>query len=393
MSTKIAPAAAIWAAPLGDAAAPALLGLIEGVTEQGLEGWLCDPARPLSPVIFQLRVADQDLGRHIANLPPRPQAPGRLRFCVKLPPGMSPQAAQGAVILALDGQRGLSRPTGAAALIAPGTSAATRAPSAEPKPQPAPELTHLLDQLDAPQQLAMVEKSFQAKEWPLVLALTERGAGTALDPRLVTFRGRAFFYLGRHAEAVEALRFIQTRHPQRHTAMLFLGRALAQLGQLPEAREVLAHCRTANPAEPRYVFEAGRIAARLVQGDDGQAEPRPDLMEEATTLLRQAFEMRPEDHRPPRLLAQLALLQRRLNEALSLLQIAVALAPQQAELHMELARLLTRLNRLEEALEAAKLAAALDPLRDGAAFAVRILQRWLEARRTGPLSIGEAGPA
>ncbi len=116
-------------------------------------------------------------------------------------------------------------------------------------------------------------------------------------------------------------------------------------------------------------------------------------MEEATTLLRQAFEMRPQDHRAPRLLAQLALLQRRLGEALSLLQATVALAPQQAELHMELARLLTRLNRLEEALEAAETAAALDPLRDGAAFAVRILQRWLEARRKGPLTISEAWPA
>lgn len=260
-------------------------------------------------------------------------------------------------------------------------------------PPPPQELANLLDQLEPAQRLVLVEKAFQAKEWPVVLALTENLPGTARDPRLVTFRGRAFFYQGRHAEAVEALRFIQARHPQRHTAMLFLGRSLAQLGQLPEARQVLAHCRAGNPAESRYVFEAGRIAARLVQGDDGQAEPRPELMGEATELLRQAMAMRPEDHRPPRLLAQLTLLEGQLGEALSLLETAIALAPQQAELRMEQARLLTRLNRLEEALEAAEAAARLDPLRDGAAFAVRILQRWLEARRTGPLTIREVAPA
>jgi tetratricopeptide (TPR) repeat protein len=416
-----------WAAPLGDAAPP-LLGALEGVTAEGLEGWLRDPARPLWPVMFRVSLGGADLGRHIANLPPHPDAPGRLRFRVPLPAGLAPEAARQAVILTLDGRRALTpegwreqapqgvrgeapeppraalpRPdapaapeVAAAAPPAEFEAAATATPLAEAAPlppSPPHELASLLDQLDPAQRLALVEKAFQAKEWPVVLALTENLPGTARDPRLVTFRGRAFFYQGRHAEAVETLRFIQARHPQRHTAMLFLGRALAQLGQLPEAREVLAHCRAGNPAEPRYVFEAGRIAARLVQGDDGQAEPRPDLREEAMSLLRQAFDLRPTDHRAPRLLAQLTLLEGRIGEALSLLETAVALAPQQAELRMELARLLTRLNRLEEALAAAEAAARLDPLRDGAAFAVRILQRWLEARRTGPLRIDEVAPA
>lgn len=431
--------AAPWAAPLGDAAPP-LLGALDGVTAAGLEGWLFDPARPLWPVMFRVSLGGADLGRHIANLPPNAAAPGRLRFRIPLPAGLAPKAAQEAVILTLDGRRALTPEGWQERVPEGGAGAAPAQPAAEPPgapapalppepiseppaalapavPQPpppvpeaspipaalaeaatlptppAPELANLLDQLDAAQRLALIEKAFQAKEWPVVLALTENLPGTARDPRLVTFRGRALFYQGRHAEATETLRFIQARHPQRHTAMLFLGRALAQLGQLPEAREVLAHCRAGNPAEPRYVFEAGRIAARLVQGDDGQAEPRPDLREEATSLLRQAFEMRPTDHRAPRLLAQLTLLEGRISEALSLLETAVALAPQQAELRMELARVLTRLNRLEEALAAAEAAARLDPLRDGAAFAVRILQRWLEARRTGPLRIDEVAPA
>lgn len=431
--------AAPWAAPLGDAAPP-LLGALDGVTAEALEGWLFDPARPLWPVMFRVSLGGADLGRHIANLPPHPAAPGRLRFHIPLPAGLAPEAAQQAVILTLDGRRALTREGWQERIAEGGQDAAPAQPAAEPPraptpalppepvpepaaarvpaapqpptpvpetapmpaplaeaaplpPPPAPELAHLLDQLDPAQRLALVEKAFQAKEWPVVLALTENLPGTARDPRLVTFRGRAFFYQGRHAEAVEALRFIQARHPQRHTAMLFLGRSLAQLGQLPEARQVLAHCRAGNPAESRYVFEAGRIAARLVQGDDGQAEPRPELMQEATELLRQAMAMRPEDHRPPRLLAQLSLLEGRLGEALALLETAIALAPQQAELRMEQARLLTRLNRLEEALEAAEAAARLDPLRDGAGFAVRILRRWLEARRTGPLTIGEVAPA
>jgi len=399
---------------MGDAPEPALQGAIERVTPEALEGWLRDPARPLWPVIFRVSLGGADLGRHIANLPPLPETRGQLRFRVPLPVGVAPEAARRAMILTLDGRRAL----GTEGEAEPAPQVAPRSePPPEPKPEtavpepkaapvpapvaraaplprpPPPDLANLLDQLEPAQRLMLVERAFQAKEWPVVLALTENLPGTARDPRLVTFRGRAFFYQGRHAEAVETLRFIQARHPQRHTAMLFLGRALAQLGQLPEARQVLAHCRAGNPAESRYVFEAGRIAARLVQGDDGQAEPRPELMEEATQLLRQAMAMRPEDHRPPRLLAQLALLEGRLSEALALLEAAVALAPQQAELRMEQARLLTRLNRLEEALEAAEAAARLDPLRDGAGFAVRILQRWLEARRKGPLTIGEVAPA
>ena len=399
-----------WAAPLPQGEGPALrltrLALVKGAIVGRLEA----PARPIWPVVFHLTLNGQEMGRHIANLP-------GLGFRVALPADLVKAAENHLRLLALDGREatamldGLGAPSEPIAPepIAPEPTAPkpslaqpafpqTASPEAHPEdaiPPPATRagtppspveqarIAGLLEKLEPEQVFALAEAAFKSQDWPVVLALTEHQSNRAKEPRLVTFRGRAFYYLGRHAEAVETLRWLQARHPQRHSALLFLARSLTQLGGLAEAREILARGLAGNPEDPRHVFEAGRVAARLAQGEDGQGELRPELIAEAQGLLRRAARLRPQDERPPRLLAQLALQQGGLSEALVYLQSAVALAPGQLELRLELARVLTRLGRIEEALEEAEAAVALDPLRDGAGFAVRILERWGDARARG----------
>ncbi|UPY36958.1 tetratricopeptide repeat protein [Sediminicoccus sp. KRV36] len=390
----MAEAPGAWAPPLGAAQDAALLGGVQVTEGAALGGWLQDPSRPLWPVIFGLEVNGAALGRHIANLPLAVAPPGipphaPLGFRVALPPGLLRPGANTALFFTGDGQRRLEL------AFRHGPAAAEPPKPSEPgPPDPRPasaaedaEIAKLLGRLEPEQIAALVEKAFQSRQWNVVLALTGGSlAGKSRDARLVTWRGRAFYYLGRHAEAVEALRWIQARYPQRHTALLFLARSLGHLGQLEEARRILQNSLAAYPDEPRYLLESGRIAARLAQGDDGQVEPRPELAEEAQQLLHRAATMRPQDHRPLRALAHLVLHAGRLPDALEHLEAAIARAPDQPELHMERARLLTRLGRIEAALEAAETAAALDPSRGGAGFAVRILQRWLEARHAGPLA-------
>jgi hypothetical protein len=51
---------------------------------------------------------------------------------------------------------------------------------------------------------------------------------------------------------------------------------------------------------------------------------------------------------------------------------------------MERARILARLDRIEEAAAAAARAVELDPGNDAAVSALRVLERWVAARRGGP---------
>jgi len=396
-----APATAGWAPALPPAALPPLEGALAWSPEGLLQGWLRDPALPLWPVPFALMLGGTCLGRHGATQPLAGEGPLRHGFSLRLPPeiGAAMPARIGELRLVhLGTGRSLraTEPVRPRIQIVPGTESTPPRPPvpAEPSPAPAAEVPPGGEALRQ-----AVEAAFRAENWPEVLRLTAPGLGGAAlatlgrraDHRLVAWRGRAQLYLRDFAEAAQTLAWFEAHMPGQHNALFYRAQALTGMQRLEEAHRVFGACLAARPEEARYVLEAARVAARLVNGDYGALEPYPELLPEALDLLRRAIALRPQDPRPQRELGHLLLQFDDPEAGLAALQQAAALAPAQAVAQLDLARALTRLGRVEAALAAARAALALEPQRDGAAFAVRLLERWVEARRTGPFHLGALG--
>lgn len=272
--------------------------------------------------------------------------------------------------------------------------APSQLPAARITPEEAPEFPATIA-ADPQEAFREVEREFKAENWGAVVALTEPldlARNAKADHRLVAYRGRALLYMKHFDRAIETLRWFEVHQPKRHGALFYLGAALEKAGRLAEARKVFLNCIAGNAVDAKYNFEAARVTARLVNGDFGGLEPQPELLPEAMQLLRRTAELLPSDPRPLRELSQLVLQTGDTEECLRLLKQAIALAPRQSMLHLDLSRALARLGRVEEALAAAREALALDPHRDGAALAVRVLERWADARRKGPFAVAIVEP-
>ncbi|MFH5925796.1 tetratricopeptide repeat protein [Roseomonas xinghualingensis] len=237
--------------------------------------------------------------------------------------------------------------------------------------------------------VALIEGEFKKKNWEKVVVTAQAHRASIKNTHdIILYIGRAYIYLGRMQEAERELRWIESHAPEHHGALFYLGVALANLQRYDEARRVLEKCVSLQGSEAKYVFELARVTTRLVNGGFGVLAPHPELIEDAIDLLKRAAELMPRDGRPHRDLSGLLQQKGMLVEALEALDEARRRSPHLNALSIERARVLVRLDRIEEALQAAQEAAESDPANDTAASTVRILERWLEARRGSAFKVG-----
>ncbi|MBP0495274.1 tetratricopeptide repeat protein [Pararoseomonas indoligenes] len=260
-------------------------------------------------------------------------------------------------------------------------------PEQHPVPTARPPAT---DGVVEPAMLAeLVRAAAGAKDWARVAELAADRPETLQGNRPAEIDlARALIQLGRGKEAEAVLRRLGMNGPPDEDVAYHLGLALQKQHRYDEARQFFLQCLAGHPNEARYVFEAGRTTAQCVNGGFGNFEPQPTLIDEAIDLLTRAAGLMTRDGRPHRELAAMLQGKGLLEEALAALVEAQRRSPAMTALYLEQSRLLVRLDRIEEALHQARLAAAADESNDAASSTIRILERWLDARRAGPLSTG-----
>ncbi|WP_338664617.1 hypothetical protein VQH23_05480 [Pararoseomonas sp. SCSIO 73927] len=235
----------------------------------------------------------------------------------------------------------------------------------------------------------LVRTAAGEKDWARVAELAaDRPEALRGDRRATMDLARALIQLGRGQEAEAILRRLGMDGPRKDDVAYHLGLALQKQHRHDEARRLFLQCLAGHPDEARFVFQAGRATAQCVSGGFGSAEPQPELIDEAIDLLTRAAGLMTRDGRPHREMAAMLQGKGLLEEALAALVEAQRRSPAMTALHLEQSRLLVRLDRIEDALQQARLAAAADENNDAAASTIRILERWLDARRSGPFSTG-----
>ncbi|WP_458094714.1 tetratricopeptide repeat protein [Roseomonas sp. WA12] len=242
----------------------------------------------------------------------------------------------------------------------------------------------------APSLTEALRAAAAGRDWTTVLALAAEGSEEALaEPAAAIAIARALIETGSPAKAELVLRRLLIVSAETEESDYLLGVALQRQGRNDEARPLLLRCLERRPREARYLFETGRCTAKCCNGSFGASRPQPELIDDAIQLLTRAAAVMRRDGRPHREIA--ALLQQKglFVEALDALDEARRRSPGLVALALERARLLVRLDRIEEALVEARDALATDPESDSAGFTVRVLERWQDARRLGPLSFGE----
>jgi cytochrome c-type biogenesis protein CcmH/NrfG len=404
-----------------------LRGKVERVEGNVLVGWLVNPQQPGQAVAFDLEVNGQPAGRHDAatargDLARAGIGDGRHGFRLRLPAGLLREGANGFRLVSLPEQVELlatlehSRPpvspaqdlppgspmpqplVGPRILTVPGAQPTTSRPAGRHSAAVAETLARLGVHVGvhvgahpgaAPAGSAgqAVAAALAAGDWAGAVAAAQ--VAPAADADLVLAQGVALLELGQAEAAERALRWFEAHDPWDHLALYRLGNALEAQQRHAEAAEMYGRCRALRPQDARYLLQCGRMTALAANGGMGVAPERPERLAEAMAMLRQAAEAMPRDGRPLRDLAQLLLQAGEAEAALAAIAEAERRQPDKPAFPLERARILTRLDRIEEALEAAGHAVALEPPTDGALLTLRVLERWVAARRSGPWHMAE----
>ena len=429
-----------WPTGRNAAAHEHLRGKVERHDGGLLVGWLLDPAAPAMPVVFDLFVNDQPAGRHFAefkraDLAAKGIGTGKYGFRAPVPAGLlkaetnqfrlvavasglaveasfaAPPAPPAAPTVATEMPPVVEAPAAPAiwpdpALFPPQLVAA--AAPADPGAGLQPAFLEVVPAAGAAEagpavpadpaaRRALAAELAARRDWAAVLQVTEAlPSDPATDAALLVVRARALLALGQAEQAETELRAALDQASPDPTLVFELGIALERQQRHLEAAGVYARCKALAPQDGRYLMQLARALAQAANGGNGAAPDQPELLADAIALAEEATAMMARDGRPCRDLARMLYQTGEFERALAAIREAERRQPSQPSFPMEQARILVRLDRIEEAVTATARAVRLDPANDAAVSALRVLERWAAARRSGPWKItplaGAGGP-